>query len=76
MAQTWRDVDEAVKSTSRPTHGWPEDRKEAWRDATPDEERAIRLECIRLVMSQPKTPINPLKLAGELADFILGSCRN
>lgn len=57
----------------QPTHGWPEDRIP--RGATPDQEREVRMECLRLVMAislENPTAVGVVDSATILSNFVLG----
>ena len=54
-----------------------ETRKDSWQDATSDEERAVRLECLRLFMehSSYSSSDNVIEHVTKLSNFVLGLVR-
>ena len=54
--------------------GLKEEKEHVWRDASPDQERAVRFECVKLVMgSLPLEPTDDVVTrATVLSNFILG----
>ena len=51
-----------------------ENQEDSWQDATPDEERAVRLECLRLFMehSSYSSTDDIIEHATKLSNFVLG----
>lgn len=67
------DVIGGAEKSASPTHGWPEDRIPPGQ--TPDHEREVRMECVRLVIENAdiqSTAVGVIDSAEALSNFVLG----